>query len=130
MLREGGAFRPWSIGRWLDGHHHTDPLGWFFHRWGLAEPFRSGAHGLQSHPSRSPRMNRFEYQRVWNTKLACKLPPVFVQVAEDKIRSAVGVCQLAELGETQLVPVRAKFPVGLLDFGDRPQLQGETIHGS
>ena len=52
MLREGRAFRPWSIGRWLDGHH-PDPLSGVSHGWSLAQPFRSCAHGLQSHPSRS-----------------------------------------------------------------------------
>jgi len=66
MLREGRAFRPWSIGQWLDGHH-PDPLSGVSDGWGLAEPFRFYAHGLQSHPSRSLRVDRLDCQGISGT---------------------------------------------------------------
>jgi 6-phosphogluconate dehydrogenase len=43
MLREGRAFRPWSIGRWLDCHH-PDPSGGVFRGAGLHLRRFSGQH--------------------------------------------------------------------------------------
>jgi hypothetical protein len=40
------------------------------HGWSLGQPFRSCAHGLQPHPSRSPKLNRLDFQGFWDTTLA------------------------------------------------------------
>ena len=63
MLREGRALRLRSIGQWLDGRH-PDPLSEVSHGWSLGQPFRSCAHGLQTHPSRSPRVYRHDCQGI------------------------------------------------------------------
>src|SRR5262245_41960516 len=47
MAPQGPAFRPWSIGRWLEGHN-PNPIGWTSDGLCLTERYRSCAHGLQS----------------------------------------------------------------------------------
>jgi len=66
MLQRGRALRPWSMSRWLEGRH-PDPFEWDIARLGLVKPSRSCAHGLQSHPRWSLKVDRLDGQEISGT---------------------------------------------------------------
>ena len=54
------------MSRWLEGRH-PDPFEWDIARLGLVKPSRSCAHGLQSHPRWSLKVDRLDGQEISGT---------------------------------------------------------------